>query len=372
MADLKTLAVIVGTRPDVIKMAPLVIELRKHDRFKVVLISTGQHRELLDSALASFGLTPDFDLGVMLQNQTLADITVGILGKLGPILEEIKPDMVLVHGDTPTAFVASLSSYYQKIAIGHVEAGLRTYNKYQPFPEEMNRQIVDVLSDVFFVPTQETYDNLIAENKPKEQIAITGNTVIDALFMAAEQNREFKNEELQKIDFNKKVILLTSHRRESLGETMSGIFKAIRKVVDEHEDVEVVFPVHLNPKVKDTAVLHFTEPQRIHLLDPLDYSDIVRVMKQCYFVITDSGGLQEEAPAFHKPVLVIREVTERPEGEKAGTLRVIGTKEEKVYAEISELLNNIDTYQKMSQAVNPYGDGHASEKIAAFLEEYFS
>lgn len=350
-------------------MAPVVKALKKRKKeFITKIVITSQHREMLGQVLKIFRIKPDYDLGVMVPRQTLFDISIDILNKLGKVFAEEKPDLVLVHGDTPTSFVSSLVSFYMQIPCGHVEAGLRTYNKYDPFPEEINRQLIDILCDYYFAPTLAAKENLLKEGKPKNNIWVTGNTVIDALQEVAKKDYPFKNKHLEKVDFqHKKVILVTCHRRESWGEPMEKIFGGIRRVVEEFNDVEIVFPVHPNPIVRGAAEKILGKISRVHLVRPLDYRDMVMVMKKCYLVATDSGGLQEEAPALGKPVLVLRNTTERPEGIAAGTLKLAGTSSEQVYRAIKLLLGDKELYRKMSQVKNPYGDGKASQKIVQVI-----
>ncbi|OGY22868.1 MAG: UDP-N-acetylglucosamine 2-epimerase [Candidatus Woykebacteria bacterium RBG_13_40_15] len=362
---------IFGTRPEAIKMAPVIKKLEgKVVEHKVVV--TAQHRELLDQVLKFFKIKPDYDLGVMMPEQTLTTISVDILNKLERILEYEKPDLVLIQGDTPTAFSAATAAFYQKIPIAHIEAGLRTYNKYDPFPEEMNRQLIDVLCDIYFAHTETAKDNLLRENHPKENIFVTGNTVIDALFLATEKERKFLDKSLNKVDFRKKVILVTTHRRENWGETIEKIHKAIKEVVDKNPDVEVIFPVHPNPKIKESANKVLGQNKRVYLVKPLDYPDMSALLKKVYFVMTDSGGLQEEAPALGKPVLVLRRTTERPEGVIAGTAKLIGVDPKKIVKEANILLKDKTVYQKMAKAINPYGDGKASGRIVKVILKKFN
>jgi len=366
MTKKKILAVF-GTRPEAIKMIPVVMALRKAG-LETVVITTSQHKEMLDQVMRVFKIKANYDLNIMIPDQTLSDISITILWKMGKILEKEKPSIVLVQGDTATAFTSTLGAFYHRIPIGHIEAGLRTYDKYNPFPEEMNRQLIDVLCDFYFVPTREARQNLLREGKLKEKIFITGNTVIDAALFIAEKDYKFKNKTLSKIDFIKKrVILLTCHRRESFGEKMESIFRGVKKIVDEFKDVEIVFPVHLNPNVQKSAQKILSKHPHIYLIKPIVYSDIIKLMENCYLVMTDSGGLQEEAPAFNKPVLVLRDETERIEGIKAGTLKLVGTNEERVYDSTKKLLDDKKEYQKMAQAKNPYGDGKASQRIVRII-----
>ncbi|MFS7260177.1 non-hydrolyzing UDP-N-acetylglucosamine 2-epimerase [Carnobacterium divergens] len=353
---------IFGTRPEAIKMAPLVLELeRQSDRFESIVVVTAQHRQMLDQVLSIFNIKPDYDLNVMKDRQTLAQITANVLIGLEDVMKEAKPDIVLVHGDTTTTFAAGISAFYNQIMVGHVEAGLRTWNKYSPFPEEMNRQVTDVLSDLYFAPTVESEENLVNENHPKDKIFITGNTAIDALNETVKE--EYQHEVLAKIKEDNRLILMTMHRRENQGEPMERVFHAIRKVVDSHADVEVVYPVHLNPVVQEAASSILGNHDRIHLIDPLDVIDFHNLAARSYMIMSDSGGVQEEAPSLGVPVLVLRDTTERPEGVKAGTLKLVGTETKDVLAAMTELLDDPKAHQQMAEASNPYGDGKASERI---------
>ncbi|MCO6018212.1 UDP-N-acetylglucosamine 2-epimerase (non-hydrolyzing) [Carnobacterium divergens] len=353
---------IFGTRPEAIKMAPLVLELeRQSDRFESIVVVTAQHRQMLDQVLSIFNIKPDYDLNVMKDRQTLAQITANVLIGLEDVMKEAKPDIVLVHGDTTTTFAAGISAFYNQIMVGHVEAGLRTWNKYSPFPEEMNRQVTDVLSDLYFAPTVESEENLVNENHPKDKIFITGNTAIDALNETVKE--EYQHEVLAKIKEDNRLILMTMHRRENQGEPMERVFHAIRKVVDSHADVEVVYPVHLNPVVQEAASSILGNHDRIHLIDPLDVIDFHNLAARSYMIMSDSGGVQEEAPSLGVPVLVLRDTTERPEGVKAGTLKLVGTETKDVLAGMTELLDDPKAHQQMAEASNPYGDGKASERI---------
>lgn len=353
---------IFGTRPEAIKMAPLVLELeRQSDRFESIVVVTAQHRQMLDQVLSIFNIKPDYDLNVMKDRQTLAQITANVLIGLEDVMKEAKPDIVLVHGDTTTTFAAGISAFYNQIMVGHVEAGLRTWNKYSPFPEEMNRQVTDVLSDLYFAPTVESEENLVNENHPKDKIFITGNTAIDALNETVKE--EYQHEVLAKIKEGNRLILMTMHRRENQGEPMERVFHAIRKVVDSHADVEVVYPVHLNPVVQEAASTILGNHERIHLIDPLDVIDFHNLAARSYMIMSDSGGVQEEAPSLGVPVLVLRDTTERPEGVKAGTLKLVGTETKDVLAAMTQLLDNPKAHQQMAEASNPYGDGKASERI---------
>lgn len=360
---------IFGTRPEAIKMAPLVLELQKQSEWiEPIVTVTAQHRQMLDQVLDMFGIRPDYDLNVMRERQTLAGITIRALEGIDNVMRKVKPDLVLVHGDTTTTFVASLAAFYNQIAIGHVEAGLRTWNKYSPFPEEMNRQLTGVLADLHFAPTQKAYDNLIRENKKPESIFITGNTAIDALKTTVKD--DYHHDILDQIG-NDRMILLTAHRRENLGETMRGMFRAIKRLVQDHDDVQVVYPVHLNPAVREAALDVLDDDPRIHLIEPLDVFDFHNFAARAYLILTDSGGVQEEAPSLGVPVLVLRDTTERPEGLEAGTLKLAGTDEETIYRMAAELLNDQNEYEKMAKASNPYGDGQASKRIVEAVLYYF-
>jgi len=361
---------IFGTRPEAIKMAPVVKELEKHqDKFESIVTVTAQHREMLDQVLHVFQIEPDFDLNVMKDRQSIKDITIRVLDGLDNIMKEVNPDLVLVHGDTTTTFVASLSAYYNKIAIGHVEAGLRTWDKFSPYPEEMNRQLTGILADLHFAPTEKAKENLINENKNPESIFVTGNTAIDALFTTVKE--EYHHPLLEKIGTDR-MILLTAHRRENLGKPMRNMFRAIRRLVEEFHDVQVVYPVHLNPFVREVADEIFGDHPKIHLIDPLEVIDFHNFLSRSYLILTDSGGIQEEAPSLGVPVLVLRDTTERPEGIEAGTLKLAGTEEERLYELGKELLTNKEEYERMAKAVNPYGDGKASMRIVEAIDRYFN
>ncbi len=358
-----------GTRPEAIKMAPLVKKLKEDPYFESVLCVTAQHREMLDQVLELFELTPDYDLNLMKPNQTLSMITAGVLTGMDEVLEKEKPDIVLVHGDTSTTFSAALSAFYHRIPVGHVEAGLRTYDLYSPFPEEANRVLTGHIASVHFAPTQRNRDNLIREGIDPAKITVTGNTVIDALLEVADKPYEFEDSVLAGIDFDaKRVIAVTCHRRENLGEYMHHIFEAIRDIAEEFDDVEVVYPVHMNPKVRRTAAEVFGDRPDIHLIEPLSYQPFVNLMAKSFFIITDSGGMQEEAPSLGKPVLVVRKETERPEALSAGTVKLAGVEREKIAAMARELLTDREAYDKMAKASNPYGDGTACEKILEALK----
>lgn len=357
-----------GTRPEAIKLAPVILELKKHGIDQAVCV-TGQHRQMLDQMLDLFDIRPDFDLNIMSERQTLEDITTRALELIQPVIKASEPDLVLVQGDTTTAFVAALAGFYHQIPVGHVEAGLRTSNRYNPFPEEMNRRLTTQLADHHFAPTQLAKQNLLRDGVEGNKITITGNTVIDALQLILARQFPLKAPELSRVDFSKRVILLTTHRRENLGDGMKGIFRAVQRIAGEYSDVEFIFPVHLNPAVQRHARDLLGNSAAIHLMPPLSYSDLVGVMARSYLVMTDSGGIQEEAPSLGKPVLVLRSNTERPEGVEAGTARLIGTEEESVYAAAKELLDNASAYQEMARATSPYGDGHAAEKIVRIITE---
>lgn len=359
MEKLKIMTIF-GTRPEAIKMAPLVLELKKHPEIESYVTVTAQHRQMLDQVLAAFHIRPDFDLNIMKERQTLADITSNALTKLDRLFQEIKPDLVLVHGDTTTTFAGSLAAFYHRISVGHVEAGLRTGNKYSPFPEELNRQLTGAITDFHFAPTKQAEVNLLAENKNVDSIFVTGNTAIDALKTTV---REEYSHPILDQTAGSRMILLTAHRRENLGEPMENMFRAIRRITEEFQDVQVVYPVHLNPVVRQAAELHFGGSDKVHLIEPLEVIDFHNFASRAHFILTDSGGVQEEAPSLGKPVLVLRDTTERPEGIKAGTLKLAGTNEEDVYELTKQLLNDPDEYQRMSKASNPYGDGNASKRI---------
>ena len=363
MDKIKVMSVF-GTRPEAIKMAPLVKALEAEEKTESIVCVTAQHREMLDQVLRDFNIVPDYDLNIMKAGQTLEDITVRALRGIGEAIRDAKPDVVLVHGDTSTTFAASLASYYNQTKVGHVEAGLRTYDKYQPFPEEMNRRLTGAIADMHFSPTEPAKENLLKENVNPEAIFITGNTAIDALKTTIDDSYRFTVEELNNIDYkNRRVITVTAHRRENLGEPLRNICRALRRIADSFEDVELVYAVHKNPAVSNPVHEILGGHERIHLLDPLDLKDMHNLMNRSYMVMTDSGGLQEEVPSMGKPVLVLRNVTERPEGVKAGTLKLAGTDEDTVYGMAKELLENSEEYRKMAVAKNPFGDGNASERI---------
>ncbi len=347
-------------------MCPLVNELKTRKNIKTVVCVTGQHRQMLDMVLETFGVVPDYDLSIMKEKQTLFDITANILLNIKDVLEKVKPDVVLVHGDTSTTFVTSLACFYMQIPVGHVEAGLRTYNIYSPYPEEFNRQAVGIISKYNFAPTELSAENLIKEGKDKNSIYITGNTAIDALKTTVRE--DYKHPELDWAE-DSRLIVITAHRRENLGEPMHQMFRAIRRILDENPDVKAIYPIHMNPAVRQAAQEELGDCDRIHIIEPLDVLDFHNFLARCYMILTDSGGVQEEAPSLGKPVLVMRDTTERPEGVKAGTLKLVGTNEETIYENFKELLLNKETYDKMSKASNPYGDGFACKRIADILEE---
>lgn len=363
-----------GTRPEAIKMAPVVLELKRHsDQIQTIVAVTAQHRQMLDQVLELFKIKPDYDLDIMSKGQTLYDITTRSLLGLKDVLEKEKPDIVLVHGDTTTTFAGALAAYYQQIPVGHVEAGLRTGNIYSPFPEEMNRKLTGAIASVHFAPTETAKENLRKENINADDIYITGNTVIDALMQTVNGDFDFGKHALDGVDFkNHRVILLTTHRRENLGEPMRHIYKALRQIIDEVPDTEIVFPVHRNPKVRQVVEEELSGVPRIHLIDPMEYEPFANLMSRCYLVLTDSGGIQEEAPSLGKPVLVLRDTTERPEAVQAGTVRLIGTDKDVVYAETMRLLTDETAYHQMSNAVNPYGDGKASQRIVKAILHIFA
>lgn len=362
--------VVFGTRPEAIKMAPLVLELQKQsETFETITVVTAQHRQMLDQVLETFRIQPDYDLDIMGKNQSLLDITAKILEKFDPVVKEVQPDMILVHGDTTTTFAASLVAFYNQVRIGHVEAGLRTFDKYSPFPEEMNRQMTDNLADLYFAPTSESKANLLMEHHPESSIFITGNTAIDALRLTVQEN--YHHQVLDQLDPQKKLVLVTMHRRENQGQPMRAVFAALREMVDAHPELEVVYPVHLSPAVQEAAKDILGDHDRIHLIAPLDVFDFHNLASRSYFIMSDSGGVQEEAPSLGKPVLVLRDTTERPEGVKAGTLKLVGTDPERVKEEMTALLTDHDLYQKMASARNPYGDGKASERIVQAIQHYY-
>ena len=363
---MKKVMLVFGTRPEAIKMCPLVNELKKREELQTVVCVTGQHRQMLDMVLEAFDVRPDYDLSIMKDKQTLFDVTTNILNRIKEVLEKEKPDVVLVHGDTSTTFVTALACFYLQIPVGHVEAGLRTYNIYSPYPEEFNRQAVSIISKFNFAPTELSKQNLLKEGKNPDSIYVTGNTAIDALKTTVREN--YTHPELEWAD-GSRLIMITAHRRENLGEPMRHMFKAIRRVMDEHPDVKAIYPIHMNPVVREIANEYLGDDDRIHIIEPLDVLDFHNFLSRSYLILTDSGGIQEEAPSLGKPVLVMRDTTERPEGIAAGTLKLVGTEEETIYQEFSRLLSDKDEYEAMSKASNPYGDGHACERIADILEE---
>ena len=363
---MKTVMLVFGTRPEAIKMCPLVNELKSRKNIKTLVCVTGQHRQMLDQVLETFGVTPDYDLSVMKDKQTLFDITVNILERIKDVLIEAKPDVVLVHGDTSTTFIAALACFYLQIPIGHVEAGLRTYNIYSPYPEEFNRQAVSIISKYNFAPTQLSRDNLIREGKDEKDIYITGNTAIDALKTTVRESYTHPELEWAK---GSRLIMITAHRRENLGEPMHNMFRAIRQILDEFPDTKAIYPIHMNPVVREVAEKELGGCDRIRIIEPLDVLDFHNFLAQSYMILTDSGGVQEEAPSLGKPVLVMRDTTERPEGIDAGTLKLTGTNKETIYNEFKRLLTDEEQYMRMSKASNPYGDGFASKRIADILEQ---
>ena len=362
---MKKVMLVFGTRPEAIKMCPLVNELKMRENLQIVVCVTGQHRQMLDMVLDAFHVVPDYDLSIMKDRQTLFDVTTNILNRIREVLEKEHPDVVLVHGDTSTTFVTALACFYLQIPIGHVEAGLRTHNIYSPYPEEFNRQAVSIISRYNFAPTELAGQNLRKEGRNPDSIFITGNTAIDALKTTVRD--DYTHPELEWVK-DSRLILITAHRRENLGEPMSHMFKAIRRVMDEHSDVKAIYPIHMNPTVRKTAEEFLGGDDRIHIIEPLDVLDFHNFMQRSYLILTDSGGIQEEAPSLGKPVLVMRDTTERPEGITAGTLKLVGTTEEVIYSEFSRLLTDADAYNEMAHAENPYGDGRACERIANILQ----
>ena len=362
---MKKVMLVFGTRPEAIKMCPLVNELKRRGKFQTVVCVTGQHRQMLDMVLDTFHVTPEYDLSIMKDRQTLFDVTTGILNGIKEVLEREKPDVVLVHGDTSTTFVTALACFYMQIPVGHVEAGLRTYNIYSPFPEEFNRQAVSILSRFNFAPTEQSRQNLLREMRDEKTVYVTGNTGLDALRTTVRE--DYSHPELEWAA-DSRMILIEVHRRENLGEPMAHMFRAIRRVADEHPDIKVIFPTHLNPQVREIAGRELGGHDRIHLIEPLDVLDFHNFMARCHLILTDSGGIQEEAPSLGKPVLVMRDTTERPEGLEAGTLKLVGTDEETIYRSFRQLLEDQEAYDAMSEASNPYGDGYASVRIADILE----
>ena len=363
---MKKVMVVFGTRPEAIKMCPLVLELKSHPELETVLCVTGQHRQMLDQVLDAFNVVPDYDLSIMKDKQTLFDVTVNILERIKEVLTEVKPDVVLVHGDTSTTFVTALACFYMQIPVGHVEAGLRTYDIYSPYPEEFNRQAVSIISKFNFSPTELSRSNLLKEGKSDDTIFVTGNTAIDALKTTVLS--DYSHPELEWAN-GKRLIVITAHRRENLGEPMHHMFRAIRRIIDEHDDVCAIYPIHMNPVVREAANEELGDCDRVHIIEPLEVLDFHNFLARSYMIITDSGGIQEEAPSLGKPVLVMRDTTERPEGIKAGTLKLVGTDEETIYNSFKQLLEDTNEYERMSKASNPYGDGFACKRIADILIE---
>lgn len=361
---MKKIMLVFGTRPEAIKMCPLVNELKSRNNVETKVCVTGQHRQMLDQVLKIFGVIPDYDLSIMKDNQTLFDITTGILEGIKPVLEHENPDMVLVHGDTSTSFVTALASFYLRIPVGHVEAGLRTYNIYSPYPEEFNREAVGSLAEYHFAPTECARENLLREGKNPEKIYVTGNTAIDALKTTVKE--DYRNENLEWSQ-GSRLILITAHRRENLGAPMHNMFRAIRRILDEHDDIKAIYPIHMNPAVRTAAKEELGGCENIRIIEPLDVLDFHNFMAKSYLILTDSGGIQEEAPSLGKPVLVMRDTTERPEGIKAGTLKLVGTDEKIIYSEFKRLVEDESAYNKMAHAANPYGDGTASKQIADII-----
>ena len=362
---MKKVMLVFGTRPEAIKMCPLVNELKTRENIETIVCVTGQHRQMLDQVLEVFDVVPDYDLSIMKEKQTLFDITTNILKDIRKVLEEVRPDVVLVHGDTSTTFVTALACFYLQIPVGHVEAGLRTYDIYSPYPEEFNRQAVGIISNYNFAPTEKAKENLIKEGKKKESIYVTGNTAIDALKTTIK--KEYYHSELEWAK-GSRLILITAHRRENLGEPMKAMFRAILRVLKEHPDVKAIYPIHMNPVVREIADSILGKEERVHIIEPLEVIDFHNFLNQSYMILTDSGGIQEEAPSLGKPVLVMRDTTERPEGIEAGTLKLIGTEEENIYRNFKKLLDDEEEYKKMSNASNPYGDGFACKRIADILD----
>ncbi len=364
--QMKKVMLVFGTRPEAIKMCPLVNELKTRKQLETVVCVTGQHRQMLDQVLEAFQVEPDYDLSIMKDRQTLFDVTTNILNKIKEVLEKEKPNVVLVHGDTSTTFVTALACFYLQIPVGHVEAGLRTYNIYSPYPEEFNRQAVSIISQFNFAPTELSKNNLLKEGKKEETIFVTGNTAIDALKTTVRE--DYTHPDLEWAS-DSRLIMITAHRRENLGEPMKHMFRAIRRVMDEHPDVKAIYPIHMNPVVREIADSILGDDERIRIIEPLEVLDFHNFLNRSYMILTDSGGIQEEAPSLGKPVLVMRDTTERPEGIAAGTLKLVGTEEETIYQNFKSLLENKDEYEKMSKASNPYGDGFACKRIANILEE---
>lgn len=372
MSKIKVMTVF-GTRPEAIKMAPLVKEIEKREELQSIVAVTAQHRQMLDQVLEIFDIEPDYDLNIMKDRQTLTDITLRATKGLDDVIKEAKPDIVLVHGDTSTTFAGALAAFYNQVSVGHVEAGLRTYDKYSPFPEEMNRKLTGAIADMHFAPTVNNKENLLKEAVNECDIYITGNTVIDALQTTVREDYKFETDKINKVDFSKKVIVVTAHRRENLGEPLNNICSALAEIAKEYKDVvEIVYPMHLNPVVRETAKKHMGNISNVHLIDPVDVCELHNLMNKSYMIMTDSGGLQEEAPSLGKPVLVLRNETERPEAVAAGTVKIAGVDKEVIKSMAKELLDNQESYDKMAKAVNPYGDGKASERICNAIIEKFS
>ncbi|WP_283679126.1 UDP-N-acetylglucosamine 2-epimerase (non-hydrolyzing) [Lentilactobacillus sp. Marseille-Q4993] len=370
MSKIKVMSIF-GTRPEAIKMAPIILAMQNRpNEFEPITVVTAQHREMLDQVLEIFNISPQYDLNVMKKNQSLSEITTKVIVELDPIIEKESPDIILVHGDTTTTFAASVSAFYHKTKVGHVEAGLRTFNKFSPYPEEMNRQLTDVLADLYFAPTEVSKGNLLLENHAEDNIYVTGNTAIDALKQTVSD--DYHHGVLDEVNANSRMILLTMHRRENQGEPMKRTFTAINELVKEYDDVEVVYPVHLSPAVQTIAHEVFDGNPKVHLIEPLDVLDFHNMAAKSFFIMTDSGGVQEEAPSLGKPVLVLRDTTERPEGIDAGTLKLVGTDGDKVKGEMKRLLNDKQEYQRMADAKNPYGDGKASDRILAAIKDTIS
>lgn len=363
---MRKIVLVFGTRPEAIKMCPLVNELKTRENLQTIVCVTGQHRQMLDQVLEAFDVVPDYDLSIMKDRQTLFDVTTNILNRIKEVLEEVKPNVVLVHGDTSTTFVTALACFYLQIPVGHVEAGLRTYNIYSPYPEEFNRQAVSIISQYNFAPTEMSKKNLLNEGKKEKTIYVTGNTAIDALKTTVRE--DYHHPELEWAE-GSRLIMITAHRRENLGEPMHHMLRAIRRIMDEHPDVKAIYPIHMNPVVRQTADEELSGCDRIHIIEPLDVLDFHNFLSRCFMILTDSGGIQEEAPSLGKPVLVMRDTTERPEGITAGTLKLVGTDEEVIYQNFKELLENQESYDAMAHASNPYGDGAACKRIADILEE---
>lgn len=361
---MRTVLLVFGTRPEAIKMCPLVNELKKHPNIKTLVCVTGQHRQMLDQVLKAFHVLPDYDLSIMKERQNLFDVTCGVLTTIKPVLEKEKPDVVLVHGDTSTTFATALACFYLQIPVGHVEAGLRTYDIYSPYPEEFNRQAVSIIAKYNFAPTERSRDNLLKAGYKDGSIFVTGNTAIDALKTTVREKYDHPELDWAK---GSRLIMITAHRRENLGQPMHSMFRAIRRIIDEHPDVKAIYPIHMNPAVREAARQEFGDSDRIHIIEPLDVLDFHNFLARSYLIITDSGGIQEEAPSLGKPVLVMRDTTERPEGIDAGTLKLVGTNEGTIYQAFKTLLEDPQAYEKMSKASNPYGDGHACERIADII-----